>query len=798
MKKLLPLLIVLMAMSAFAQTTQQDRVKINGKIIDSDSKPIEYATVIIQSVTDSTQNWGAISDESGEFLIQAPLGEHRILVSFVSYKSHQTPLTVKEPITMESITLEIEATAIGDVVITANAITRRADSFVVNMEGTAMAKGRNAFEALAFAPGVVIRDGLTINGKGVSQVYVNDRLLNLSDTDLEAYLSGISAEDIKSVEVIPIAGAQYDASAIGGILKITLRRQTEGGYFGSVNALSSVSHMGFNEGEASASISYRKNRLNLYSNISYDNFHITELFDEITSFVDNGNKISSNSSSTLIKNYMNAELNVVYELTDNQSLGAVVRYMNSSTNINTKALTLLTEGVSLINSSLNSPENTVNSRLSASLDYNLKIGTKGTTFKANADYTNNFSDSNTDYHTIFDNPTTPDHRYTSSIKGPGAVTNLNFDFAIPLSKIYSIKTGAKLYNMNISNDIIYMNKIGDQWIRDEAQSEVFSYDETVGAVYGEVSATYGKVMTTLGIRGEYSWIDINSDKQGGDLRKNYFNPFPSLTVFYDMNQEKGHSLALNANMKITRPSYSELRPYTIPISEYSYVVGNPELNPTKITNASLTQTIFQKYSLTLDATYSVDPTAQISLPSKTDPNILEYKFVNMDNRLDLTAVLSLPIKVTPWWNSTWTLVGINRADTYTNSLSELVTLRKTSAIVEMQNIFTLPYGLQADLDGLYLSRMIQGNFEVDPFYSLNVGVTKSLFKERLSVKLSYTGVLQSRHVVVTINDPTYYKRNAATRSDRYLELSLRFNFNGGKKVNIRKADSGSSSESGRL
>lgn len=796
MKKLLLLLIVFMTATA-AQAARQDRVKISGKIIDTDSKPIEYATVIIQSATDSTQNWGVISNESGEFSVQVPVGDHRIQVSFVGYKSHRAQLTVKEAMTLQPITLAVEATAIGDVVITANAITRRAGGYVVNMEGTAVAKGRNLYEALAFAPGMMIMDGLKINGKGVSQVYINNRLLNFSGTDLENYLRNLAAEDIKSIEVIPIAGSEYDASATGGILKITLRRQKDGGYFGSVNLAGSLNYKWLKQGTASANISYRKNRLSLYSNLSYANYKNYESYDETTNFFTNQSTIQSKSNIHMRMNSVSAEVNAVYELTDNQSLGAVVSYMTTENDITNTSKTELKSVSELIRSSLSSPEQDMTSLLSASLDYNLNIGKKGTTFKAIADYTSNFSDTDTEFRSIYENPLTPDRHYTTSLRGPGSIANVNFDFSIPFNKIYSMKTGAKLYNMTISNDVLYMNDFDGLWVRDEAMSEDFSYSETVAAVYADLSANYGKVMASIGIRGENSWIDINSDKPGGDLRKNYFNAFPSLNVFYNMNQEKGHSLSLNANMKITRPSYSQLRPYTHPLSEYSLIVGNPNLNPTKITNVSLTGTIFQKYSLTVDASYSVDPTAQVSMPSENDPNVLIYKFTNMDNRLDLTAVLSLPITVTRWWNSTWMLAGINRSETYINSLNDLTTFRKTTGMASMNNIFTLPAGFQIDLSGSYMTPVIQGNMQIGQLYQLDAGITKSLFKDRVSVSLAYKGLFRPNQNI-TVTDPSYNKINIGTNDQKYFRLSLRYNFKGGQKVNVKKANSGNASESGRL
>lgn len=796
MKKFVAILL-LMAVGVILDASSKQKIEVAGSVVDKESKAIAYVTIALRNSADSTLIYGAVTNEQGAFTINVPPADYELTASFLGYKTVKTNVSIASSTVVAPLRLDDDAIAIDNVVVTASSITRRANSFMVNMDNSGVAKGRSTYEALAFAPGVMIQDGIKINGNGGTQVYVNNRLLNLGGKDLENYLQSIAAEDVVSIEVVPISGSEYDASATGGVIKITLRSQRSGGYSGAINANGGLSSYGVKEAVIGGNVSYRKKKFSLYVNANYSKSNFTERYWETTQYKNTDNKISSYTEGVGNFSNIRGEVSGVYDISDKQNIGLLVRYSNSGKKMSSESTTDLYSAGATTLSALNSPSDEISSRINASMDYNLIFGSKGATFKANVDYSNNASDTYTDFHTIYDNATTPDRIYNSTIKGPGEIFSANVDFKIPIGEKYTIKAGAKFYNMNINNSILYMDKIGDNWVKDENQSEEFSYNESVGAMYVEASANYGKFMATLGMRGEYSWIDIDSEKEGGDLRKNYFNPFPSLTLFYNMNEEKGHSLSLNANMKISRPSYSMLRPFTIPLNEYTYIVGNPELDPVITSRVSLTQTIFNKYSLSLTAAYVKDPIAQLSVQSETDPTVLYYKNMNIDSRVEFGASLFIPVDITKWWKVTANLMAMNRSENYLNSLNESVSNRQNTFAGNVNSIFKLPAGFQIDLSGFYMSPMAMGNFVTKEMYSVDAGVTKSLLKDKLSLTLTYRGILVSKQHL-SIDDPAYSKINVGVRDNQYLRLSLRYNFRGGEKVNVRKATSGSDEQSGRL
>ena len=83
-----------------------------------------------------------------------------------------------------------------------------------------LSKGKNIEQVLTYLPGVSTAGGVSINGRSGTLVYIDNRKVT---NPLE--LSTLRADNIKSVEVIPMASSEYGSEATGGVLKITMKKQ---------------------------------------------------------------------------------------------------------------------------------------------------------------------------------------------------------------------------------------------------------------------------------------------------------------------------------------------------------------------------------------------------------------------------------------------------------------------------------------------------------------------------------------------------------------------------------------------
>lgn len=70
----------------------------------------------------------------------------------------------------------------------------------------------------------VQNESVSIVGKGGVSIMVNDRMLNLSGSELTNYLQSLRSDDIARIEVITTPPAKYEAQGNSGIINIILKK----------------------------------------------------------------------------------------------------------------------------------------------------------------------------------------------------------------------------------------------------------------------------------------------------------------------------------------------------------------------------------------------------------------------------------------------------------------------------------------------------------------------------------------------------------------------------------------------
>ena len=190
------------------------------------------------------------------------------MVQSIDYATHNQSLSLTGNTTLPDIQLSTESVSVGEVEVTARLITRESDRFVVDVANNPQAAaGNDAVEMISTSPGVWVNDDqISINGNEGTRVMVNERLLTHTGDDLIAYLRTIEADNIQKIEIIPIAGADYDADSKGGIIKITLKKQYLNGMMGSLGMRYGVNKHGSSY-SPSANISYHAGKLNVSGNL---------------------------------------------------------------------------------------------------------------------------------------------------------------------------------------------------------------------------------------------------------------------------------------------------------------------------------------------------------------------------------------------------------------------------------------------------------------------------------------------------------------------------------------------------
>lgn len=181
----------------------------SGRVLDDQKIPVQYATVALLSVADSSLISGTVTDEQGIFKIEVSESMPYLLaVSYVGYKRSIQRLM---PSIIGDIVIIPDDRMLDEVVVTQHLPLYRLDNggLTTKVENTILSKAGTAMNVAELLPGVLKRpDGtLEVLGKGTPLIYINNREVRHLDE-----LDRLSAENIKQVELITNPGAEYGAA----------------------------------------------------------------------------------------------------------------------------------------------------------------------------------------------------------------------------------------------------------------------------------------------------------------------------------------------------------------------------------------------------------------------------------------------------------------------------------------------------------------------------------------------------------------------------------------------------------
>jgi outer membrane receptor protein involved in Fe transport len=781
--------------------------KVRGTVRDAQGNPLAFSTVMFAPLADTLAMRGDIANEQGYFDIPAGAGEHLLVVSMLGYESYRTTVALTGDTDLGKIVLNESAVAMDAVTVRGDMIRRRADGYVFNPAGSPIVAGRTSYELLNFAPGVWTsrEGGISINGKGGTRVMVNDRMINLSGEELISYLEGIDAEQIRTIEVIPETGAQYDADSGGGILKITLKRSSTAGLTGSMGINLEMRDDYMEAFPAylrpSLNLDYRKDRLSLYTAWTWQDRNQLETATEETRYLTGGRReIDMTMHNPERFNSYSGRLGGVYELTDRQSVGLETELVHSKVNNGMDASSIIREGSYRADAMSHAISKNTTDRYSLSFNYKLKTDEKGSGLTVVADYMRN-ERPNYESNLSTETPATGEMLRTHVATDQLTATNIytaRFDYKHYLSTKYQLEAGAKYAYTDMDTDTRQQNETGGTWTPDPDRSDHYLYREGVLAGYVNATADLGDWNVVAGLRAENTALRPHSyTHPGKNLNQNYTDLFPSVRAAYFFDKKKGHMISAGYSRRIRRPSFLQLNPYRTQMNNYTYFLGNPDLKPYYIDSYTMTGVLANKFNLSLGVTDMKGYFSQIVLPDPENEGALIYQVANVDRMTQYTAMFSGQFNPAKWWRA-----SVDAGYMYTKNKLSSYELNSGMFQGRINNVFTGPKNWGADASYTYLSGGAQGNMLIDSFGFLNAGIRKGFFDNKLTASFSVRNVFDDGgHLMsATIEDPGRFVKRLYVRNGnsnvlpRTYTLSLRWSFKAGKEVRVQKVTAGNAEE----
>lgn len=788
-------LIICTLLSASANAQQY---QVSGTIENKDGQSIVAVNVSLLNHSDSSWVQTDISKDDGAYAFEkVEAGKYLVATNAIGYKPMYKDLTVLGDVSDFKIVLETQSNNLDQVVVRTrrNIIRTELGKTILDIGDNAK-QGKNVLDVLRELPGVEVSPtgGVSIQGKTGLVVLINDKPTYLEGEELTTYLRGVSAADIKNIELMTQPSAKYDAEGNVGLININMTRKKKQGWSGNMMARHSQSNYGVSA--SNATINYKRNNVTVYASLgTYFGQNSLLRLTKVTSKDPTTGVVNTtvDEDAFMKETYddYNLKLGVDIDLNDKTSFGSYVKgvYHTNSEVDHTK--TLIVDNVN-DNRTVNIANgNTGDTRTlwygNAYLDHKLLDGHKLSSqldfFRTDKDIYQRIATTN---HDKYGSPLPDRVLLENDIPTLSDLYSAKVDYTGNVGK-YELEAGVKSSYVWIDDEnIFYVSKNGRMQY-DSSISNHFVYNESISAAYISGSRTYGKWQTKAGVRAEQSYIKGKEYVQGSSFIRDRLSFFPSLFVNYKL--DSNNTVELNYGRRVKRPFYRELNPFRRFESQYRYTSGNPYLQPQYAHNFELKHNYKNRLISTGSYNYTSNLFASV-LDYNEQTKVSNYSTTNNGHSqsVDLSMYLNLPII------QEWLLVSTGRW-WYVNNYSRDERNEGWGYSLSVDSQFTFNKGWYANVQVGYTSRIKQNTVsDVAPSVWSSANVSKRMFNDSGTLKLSLNDPFN-----VYRYRPTIMSGNSVSEASYAFSSSsaiLSFTYNFGK--NDRKSRNTSTDELNRM
>ena len=224
---------------------------------------------------------------------------------------------------------------------------------------------------------------------------------------------------------------------------------------------------------------------------------------------------------------------------------------------------------------------------------------------------------------------------------------------------------------------------------------------------------------------------------------------------------------------LTRPTFEALNPFRFYFSPRNYWIGNPYLQPSTTDLFSLS---YNKKSLNISLNVGREKDPMVRYP-EYDPitNILAYLGTNLPYRDFANIQASMPLNLTKWWrmNNNIGFYYNRELRPYLNQTYHIAVFNYT---IKGNQVSSIKDWL-LDLSYNYESKSGNGLYIFAPVFTIDIGLQKSWFKNKLNSKLTLYDVFDNGRRRLVFRDKTiinndFYHYYGTQR----LVFSLTYNF----------------------
>lgn len=796
-------MVLSLSVAGAVEVNPSDDGKIEGRVFDQGSDmPVEFANITVFNPLDSTMITGGLSDAEGNFHLKGiPVGEYYMVIHFIGYNkkviSNIEITTEKKRIDVGTVELLLTAVELSAATVTADkmAVEYRLDRKVINVDQDLDAAGNSAVEILEKAPSirVDISGEVFLRGSSNFTVLIDGKPSVLQGSEA---LQQIPASTIENIEIITNPSVKFDPDGTAGIINIVMKKNKLDGLAGVVNAT-----VGTGDKYATdLTLNYKTGKFNVLGGFEWNdrNYPWEETQQRRTTSGDTTSYKDSFGDGGWLRNGYKLKGSVDFNANEKTSYSLGGEYgkfgfgMDDFTHITEYSLP--ESGVRYyINDdsrrwerdyfSLNGTFKKGFDRAGQSLTlYGLYSKRDGSELQDKNEY-----DTDAGWNSIDPFPLL----LRAEEAGPSNSFRFESDYTQPLGATGKLEMG---YHFRWEDEhekatTETWDYDRQEWVEDVYYTKVSQYRRNIHAAYGTYSNAFKSFEYQLGLRGEYTYREVDVVNLNETSVVDRMDYFPSVHVSHRFN-EKNQFMA-SYSRRIERPRSYYLEPYETYVDENTRRIGNPALLP------EYTDSYELGYLRTLNAgnisadAYFRNTDNKITTIQTVDQEtgILYYTYENLNTDQAMGIEGSFMYDVTPWFN-------LNLSGTFYNYILQDLTTgeggTKTSNNWDARAItgFKLPTNTRLQLNFSYNSPTVAAQGMREENYFMDFTVRQDFLQKQLNLTLKIDDVFGTRKEVTETYGDNFYVYTNQKRESRIVSLTLSYRLNNFKERQERPGDGG--------
>lgn len=678
------------------------------------------------------------------------------------------------------------AKILNEVAITADkpGLSLKLDKKIFVVGKDILSQNGSANDLLNNLPSVAVSPTGSVSLRGNSNVLIllNGRKTGLTQSNA---LDQIPAGQIERVEVISNPSARYDAAGAAGIINIILKKNNKAGFTGQLKLVGGLP----NDTRLNPSLNYKSDKINLFSTFGmrstdyvgkYQSEQLLDRQGMSPASYRQFKKENRHDDGKLL--YLGAD----YLINDQNTITAA--FFKNATKDHDK--TALNYNYSLDSTLIRQGESW-EKRAYNQLEFNYTRTFKAPKKKFSVDLQYDFWNSEKDWN-LNTSRAAPTAALLPGIRTSSAGASKDFllqtDFVQPVDLNATFEFGLKLENREVSSDYKAEQQTGSGWeILDQIDNKL-DYKELIGSGYVQFSSKWKQFSYLLGLRTELTNVRISDTERSYDSRKDYTRLFPTVHLGYQLKEST--SLQLSYSKRINRPSLYLLYPFNEITDFNAQYRGNPALNPSYADvfelgflqnwgKVTLNPSLYYQYLVHPIQDYTYVQQGNIFLSSPIN--------IDQEQRRGMElSILYQPVKPLQV-NAEFNYYAFKQRGFYQdqdfNFSGETLTARFSAQLK-----LPLRFSFQGRYN--YSSAEINAQSRTAAVHSLDLGISKNLFKDKASLVLDGTNILNSRNFKTRTVGRNYVLNQANSPNAERYRLSFVYKFNNKEGQTVRQAKSG--------